>query len=183
LAIAYLFSKSLSPNLFSNNDKGSEGGNEVKGCLFMQDGAEHKVGDGQSEIECFRCGVCCARYRPKVTPKDMERIARKLRISKDEFMSTYVRAVPTKEAYILQNSADTCPFLHWQEEGAKAACSIHAFRPEACRKWTPSLSRPECREGLAKLKSGGGFLLPHDMYKSGKDIERLSAALKENRSL
>jgi len=149
----------------------------------MQDGTEHKVGDGLSEIECFRCGVCCVRYRPKVTLKEMGRIARKLGMSITAFSSAYVRAVPTKEAYILQSSADTCPFLRWDEDGAKATCSIHAFRPAACRNWAASLSRTECREGLAKLKAEGGFLLPHDMYESGKDIERLSASMRNNNSV
>ena len=153
----------------------------MQGYLIMQGGTEHKVGDGLSEIECFRCGVCCARYRPKVTLKEIKRIARKLSMSTDAFSSAYVRAVPTKEAYILQSAADTCPFLRWDEKGVKAACSIHAFRPGACRNWAASLSRPECREGLAKLKAGGGLLLPHDMYKSGKDIERLSAAMRNNK--
>lgn len=154
----------------------------MQGYLIMQDGTEHKVGNGPAEIECFRCGICCARYRPKVTLKEIERIARKLAMSIDAFSSTYVRAVPTKEAHILQNSADTCPFLRWDAKGAEAACSIHAFRPEACRNWAPSLSRAECREGLAKLKPGGGLLLPHDMYKSKKDIKRLSAAMRNSKS-
>jgi Fe-S-cluster containining protein len=155
----------------------------TQGYLLTQDGTEHKVGDSLSQIGCFRCGICCARYRPKVTLKEMGRIARKLGMSIEAFMSTYVRAVPTKEAYILQNSADTCPFLRWDEKGAKAACSIHALRPKACRNWVPSLSRPECREGLAKLKAGGELLLPHDMYKSGKDIERLSATLSDREGI
>jgi Fe-S-cluster containining protein len=155
----------------------------MQAYLIMQDVTEHKVDDGPAEIECFRCGICCARYRPKVTLKEIKRIARKLGMSIDAFSSTYVRAVPTKEAHILQNSADNCPFLRWYEEGAKAACSIHAFRPEACRNWAPALSRPECREGLAKLKSGGGLLLPHDMYKSGKDIEKLSAAMRNSKGV
>ena len=150
--------------------------------LIMQDGTEHKVGDDLSEIECFRCGVCCVRYRPKVTSKEIEHIARKLRISKKAFLTTYVRAVPIKEAYILQSAADTCPFLRWDERGTEATCSIHAFRPEACRNWVPSLSRPECREGLAKLKAGGKLLLPRDMYKSGKNIARLSAAVRNSKS-
>jgi Fe-S-cluster containining protein len=154
----------------------------MRGYLLMQDVTEHKVGDGLCEIECFRCGVCCARYRPKVTSKEMKRIARKLSMSIDAFSSTYVRAVPIKEAYILQNSADTCPFLRWDEKGAEATCSIHACRPEACRNWAPSLSRPECREGLAKLKAGGELLLPNDMYKSGKDRQRLSAAMRDSKS-
>jgi hypothetical protein len=46
----------------------------------------------------------------------------------------------------------------------------------------PALSRPECREGLAKLKAEGELLLPHDMYKSSKDIERLSAAMRKSKS-
>jgi Fe-S-cluster containining protein len=154
----------------------------MRGYLLMQDGTEHKVGDGLSEIECFRCGVCCARYRPKVTLNEMKRIARKLGMSIDAFSSTYVRAVPTKEAYILQNSVDTCPFPRWDEKGAEATCSIHAFRQEACRYWAPSLSRPECREGLAKLKAGGELLLPNDMYKSGKDRQKLSAAMRDSES-
>jgi len=152
----------------------------MQAYLLMQDGTEHKVGDGLFEIECFRCGICCVRYRPKVTLKEVKRIARKLGMSIDAFSSTYVRAVPTKEAYILQSSADTCPFLRRDEEGAEAACSIHTFRPEACRNWTASLSRPECREGLAKLKPGGGLLLPHDMYRSGRNVERLSAAMRKS---
>jgi Fe-S-cluster containining protein len=155
----------------------------MQGYLLMQDGTEHKVGDGLSGIECFRCGVCCTRYRPKVTLKEMKRIARKLGMSVDAFTSAYVRAVPVKEAYILQSSADSCTFLRWDEKGAEATCSIHAFRPEACRNWAPSLSRPECREGLAKLKAGSELLLPHDMYKSGKNIERLSAAMRNSKGV
>jgi hypothetical protein len=150
------------------------------GYLIMQDGTEHKVGDNIYEIECFRCGVCCARYRPKVTIKEMERIARKLHMSREAFSTAYVRAVPTKDAYILQNAAETCPFLRWDEKGVEATCVIHAFRPQACRNWKPGLSRPECREGLAKLKTGSGLLLPHEMYKSGKDIERLASAVRDS---
>jgi len=153
----------------------------MQGYLLMQDGTEHKIGDGLSEIECFRCGVCCARYRPKVTLKEIKRIARKLGMSVDAFTLAYVRDVPTKEAYILQNASDTCPFLRWNEKGAEATCSIHAFRPEACRNWMPSLSRPECKEGLTKLKVGSELLLPRDMYKSGKNIERLSAAVSDSK--
>lgn len=153
----------------------------MQGYLLMQDGTEHKVGNDLAEIECFRCGVCCSRYRPKVTSTEIKRIARKLGMSADAFMTTHVQAVPTKDAYILQSSADTCPFLRWDEKGTEATCSIHAFRPQACRNWTPSLSRPECRAGLAKLKADGGLLLPHDMYKSGKNRERLSMAVSSSR--
>ena len=89
----------------------------MQGYLLMQGGTEHKVGESWPRIECFRCGICCVRYRPKVTSEEMERIAQKLSMSIDVFISAYVRAVPTKEAYILQSLADTCPFLRWGEGG------------------------------------------------------------------
>ena len=153
----------------------------MQGYLQRQDGTEYKLGNGWLQIECFRCGICCARYRPKVTPMEIKRIARNLVMSTDAFSSTYVRAVPTKEAYILQSSADTCPFLHREEGATKAACSIHTIRPKACRNWTPSLSRPECREGLAKLKASGELLLPQDIYPSSKARKKLSSALLDSK--
>ena len=149
--------------------------------LIMRDGAKYELGDGFLEIECFRCGVCCIRYRPKVTLKEITRIARKLHMSKEAFQATYVREVPTTDAYILQSSADTCPFLRQNEKCAEATCSIHAIRPEACRNWAPSLSRRECREGLAKLKAGGGLLLPRDMYKYSRNREKLSAVVMKSK--
>ena len=157
-----------------------EGRAVMQGHLMMQDGSEHRVGDSWTEIECFRCGVCCVRYRPKVTPGEMKRIARKLGISPDEFFSTYTRIVPTKDRYILQTSADTCPFLGWDEYGVKATCTIHSVRPKACRNWVASLSRPECQEGLAKMKAGGALLLPGDVYQSSKQIKRLSSVARDN---
>jgi len=33
------------------------------------------------------------------------------------------------------------------------------------------------------LKAGSELLLPHDMYKSGKNIERLSAAMKNSKGV
>lgn len=146
----------------------------------MQGGAEHKLGDNWPEIECFRCGVCCVRYRPKVTRAEMKRIARKLGISPEAFVTTYVKVVPTKDGYILQSSADTCPFLQWDEKGIKATCSIHSSRPKSCRDWVPSLSRPECQEGLAKLEDRDELLLPADIYGSSKEMERLYSAVRDS---
>jgi Fe-S-cluster containining protein len=152
----------------------------MKGHLIMQGGAEHKPGDNWPEIECFRCGVCCVRYRPKVTKAEMKRIARMLGISPEAFVAAYVKAVPTKDGYILQSSADTCPFLQWDENGIKATCSIHSLRPKACRDWVPSLSRPECQEGLVKLKNSGELLLPAGIYGSNKEIERLFSVVRDS---
>jgi Fe-S-cluster containining protein len=142
--------------------------------LRLQDGSEHKVGDNLVPIECFRCGTCCTRFRPEVSRKEIERIARKLGMPIEAFFSEYVRRVPIKEGYILQSSADACPFLRWDEGSAKCTCTIYSFRPKACRDWVPSLSRVECREGLSRLKADSELLLPQDIYDSVEQIKRLS---------
>lgn len=146
----------------------------VNSYLRLQDGSEYKVGDSLVPIECFRCGTCCTRFRPEVSRREIGRIARKLGIPIEAVFSEYVRRVPIKEGYILQSSADTCPFLRRDEGSAKSACTIYFFRPKACRDWIPSLSRVECREGLSRLKADGALLLPQDIYDSGEQTKRLS---------
>jgi Fe-S-cluster containining protein len=142
--------------------------------LRLQDGSEYKVGDSLVPIECFRCGTCCTRFRPEVSRREIGRIARKLGIPIEAFFSEYVRRVPIKEGYILQSSADTCPFLRRDEESTKSACTIYSFRPKACRDWVPSLSRVECREGLSRLKGDSELLLPQDIFDSVEQIKRFS---------
>ena len=111
------------------------------------------LGESWPPIECFRCGVCCTRYRPKVTSEEIEHIAQELGIPTQVFISKYVRAIPEKGARILQNDEDKCPFLSRDKKTNKGTCTIYIFRPQACRNWLASLARPECREGIAKLRT------------------------------
>jgi Fe-S-cluster containining protein len=142
--------------------------------MRLKDGSERRVGDNLVPIECFRCGTCCTRFRPEVSRREIERIARKLGIPIEAFFAEYVRRVPIKEGYILQSSADTCPFLRRDGESAKSACTIYSFRPKVCRDWVPSLSRVECREGLSRLKGDSELLLPQDIYDSAEQIKSFS---------
>jgi Fe-S-cluster containining protein len=146
----------------------------------MPDGSEYRVGKKLLPIECFRCGICCTRLRPEVSRREIEKIARKLGVSIEAFFSAYVRRVPIKEGYILQSSADTCPFLQWDERSAKSACTIYSVRPKACRDWIPSLSRSECREGLSRLKAESELLLPQDIFDSVEKINRFSLTARDD---
>lgn len=153
----------------------------VKAYLRLYDCNEYQVGEIQSPIECFRCGICCTRYRPEVSLREIEGIARKLGISRESFFSRYVRAVPIKEGYILQSSDDYCPFLCRDGKSNRYTCAIYAFRPQCCRDWVPSLSRPECREGLGRLGVAGQLLLPVDIYDSQDKAEKLVLGTKDDR--
>ncbi|MGQ9546611.1 MAG: YkgJ family cysteine cluster protein [Dehalococcoidia bacterium] len=132
----------------------------------------------QTPIPCFRCGICCTCYQPSLTTKDIDNIASALGISRPKCVSRYAHRVPTKEGYLLKHTKKGCVFLARDADG-KARCTIYASRPKACREWTPSLSKPECREGLAKLKSRGQILLPAELFTSQEEQQELYQALKK----
>ena len=131
----------------------------------------------QTPIPCFRCGVCCTRYQPPLAPQDIDNIASALGISRSKCISRYAVKVPIKEGYLLKKTERGCLFLAWDADG-KARCTIHSSRPKACRGWTPSLSKPECLEGLAKLKSKGQIMLLEELFSSQKDKQDLYSSLE-----
>lgn len=148
-----------------------------KGIIKTMDGREQVIA-AETPIPCFRCGFCCTLYQAPLHPEDIEKIASALRISTVEFISRCAERVPTQEGYVLRETQRGCIFLTWGENG-KACCTIYPLRPKACREWTPSLSKPECLEGLAKLKSKGQIMLADELFSSQEDKERLSLSLKK----
>jgi Fe-S-cluster containining protein len=133
----------------------------------------------QTPIPCFRCGVCCTCYQAPLEPEDIDNIASALGISSSDCISRYARKAPIKEGYLLKQTKKGCVFLAWENDG-KACCTIYPSRPRACREWTPSLSRPECLEGLAKLKSKGQIMLLNEFFSSQKDKQELYSSLENS---
>jgi len=132
----------------------------------------------QTPLPCFRCGICCASYQAPLTPEDIDNIASALGISSSKCISRYALKVPLKEGYLLKRTEKGCVFLAWDADG-KARCTIHPSRPKACREWTPSLSKPECLEGLAKLKSEVQIMLLEELFSSQKDKQDLYSSLEK----
>jgi Fe-S-cluster containining protein len=141
------------------------------------EGKETTVAE-QVPIPCFRCGICCTCYQPPLTIKDIDRIASALGISRSKCISEYVHKAPIKEGYLLKYTKKGCVFLAWDADG-RARCTIHESRPKACREWTPSLSRPECLQGLAKLKSEGQVMLLEELFPSSEERKELYATLEK----
>jgi len=148
-----------------------------KAIIKTAEGKEITVTE-QTPIPCFRCGICCTCYQPPLTIKEIDNIASALGISRSKCISKYAIKVPIKEGYLLKNTRNGCIFLAWDADG-KARCTIHAFRPKACREWTPSLSRPECREGLAKLNSEGRIMLLEELLPSPEEKKELYHSLEQ----
>jgi Fe-S-cluster containining protein len=147
-----------------------------KAVIKTIEGKEITIAE-QTPIPCFRCGICCTCYQAPLEPEDVENIASALGISGSDCISRYAHKAPIKEGYLLKQTRRGCVFLTRDEDG-KACCSIYPSRPKACREWTPSLSRPECLEGLAKLKSKGQIMLLEELFNSQKDKQELYSALK-----
>jgi Fe-S-cluster containining protein len=132
----------------------------------------------QTPIPCFRCGVCCTCYQPPLTSEDIDNIASALAVSRSKCISKYAVKVPIKEGYLLKHTKKGCILLAWDADG-KARCSIYHSRPEACREWTPSLSKPECRKGLTKLKSKGQIMLLKELFPSYEEQKELYLSLEK----
>ena len=132
----------------------------------------------QTPIPCFRCGICCTCYQPPLASEDIDNIASALGISRSKCISKYAVKVPIKEGYLLKQTKKGCAFLAWDADG-KARCIIYSSRPKACREWTPSLAKPECLEGLAKLKSEGQIMLLDEPFTSHEEQKELYLPLEK----
>jgi Fe-S-cluster containining protein len=148
-----------------------------KATIKTSEGKEITV-TKQTPIPCFRCGICCTCYHAPVTPEDINKITSALGISRSKFIARYARKVPIKEGYLLKHTKKGCVFLAWDADG-KARCTIHPSRPKACREWTPSLSKPECLEGLTKLKSKGQIMLLEELFESHEEKKELYLYLEK----
>jgi len=146
-----------------------------KAIVKTVEGKELTVAE-QVPIPCFRCGICCTCYQPPLTAEDIDRIASALGISRSKCVSKYAHKAPIKEGYLLKHTKRGCVFLAWDADG-KARCAVYSSRPKACQDWTPSLSKPECLQGLAKLKSEGQIMLLEELFPSYEERKELYLSL------
>jgi Fe-S-cluster containining protein len=75
-------------------------------------------------IDCLKCANCCTTTGPLFIDKDIDRIAKHLRLKPQQFISQYLK-MDDEGDYILQSVP--CTFL-----GADNMCSIYDVRPKAC---------------------------------------------------
>jgi len=125
--------------------------------------------NGTGEIPCFRCGVCCTRRRPQVSREEVGEIAARLGLAEEEFIARYLE--PDEEApefFVVRSGEQGCPFLRREGEHF-ALCSIHEFKPRACRSWAAGLFRRECLEGLSRWREA--LLTPEKLYPNSQDRE------------
>ncbi len=88
----------------------------------------HALHDKISErTDCLLCANCCRSLGPRITDKDVERMAKALRMKAADIISKYLRFDEDGDT-VFQTMP--CPFL-----GADNYCSIYENRPKACREY------------------------------------------------
>ena len=80
-----------------------------------------------AKTDCLTCANCCRTLGPRIEQKDIERMAKALRIKGQEVVERYLR-VDEDGDWVFQSMP--CPFL-----GADNYCAIYDSRPKACREY------------------------------------------------
>lgn len=80
-----------------------------------------------ANINCLNCANCCKTLGPRITDKDIERIAKHLKIRSSDFTGKYLR-IDEDNDYVFKSMP--CPFLE-----ADNYCSIYEVRPAACKNY------------------------------------------------
>jgi len=101
-------------------------------------------------IECLECANCCKSISPIIHEKDIQRIARYLKLKPSEFTETYL-SVDEEGDYVFQKTP--CPFLMPDNY-----CSIYRIRPRSCREY-PHTDRKNMQQ-ILKLTLKNTFICP-----------------------
>ena len=80
-----------------------------------------------NRTSCLECANCCKTTGPLFTDKDIERIAKFLKLKPIQFIEHYLKVDEDRD-YVLQSLP--CSFLD-----ADNYCSIYEVRPKACREF------------------------------------------------
>lgn len=84
----------------------------------------HRISE---KTDCLSCANCCKSLGPLVTDKDIEKMAKALRIKPSEVVEKYLKK-DEDDDYVFQSMP--CPFLMPDNY-----CMIYESRPKACKEY------------------------------------------------
>lgn len=87
-------------------------------------------------IDCTSCANCCRELRPSFSEEEVERVARRVGVQRQEFIETFLERSETGNDNPWQTRAAPCPFLK------DNLCSIYEDRPAECGGY-PYLYEPD----------------------------------------
>jgi uncharacterized protein len=87
-------------------------------------------------IDCTTCANCCREMKPTFSDEEVDRVARRLRMARPQFIETYLERSEGGSENPWQTRATPCPFLQGK------LCSIYEDRPAECSGY-PYLYKPD----------------------------------------
>jgi len=79
------------------------------------------------KIDCLQCANCCKTTSPIFYERDIDRVAKRLRMRPSDFIDKYLHIDEDKD-YVL--NVAPCPFLD-----SENYCLVYEDRPTACREY------------------------------------------------
>lgn len=90
--------------------------------------------DIEERIDCTQCANCCKVATVTVSQRDVERLARHLRITAAKFRADYTVESEEEGRILRRSDAAGCAFLR------ETTCSVYEARPDTCQRF-PHLVR------------------------------------------
>src|SRR5271165_3128633 len=89
-----------------------------------------RIAEGiEEQIDCTVCANCCRVATATVSERDVERLARHLRMAPAKFMADYTMDSEEEGRILRRTEAAGCVFL----DGT--TCTVYEARPESCQKF------------------------------------------------
>lgn len=117
--------------------------------------------------DCLKCANCCKTTSPIFYERDIDRLAKRLKIKPSDFIAKYLHIDEDKD-YVLNTAP--CPFLD-----SENYCMVYDDRPTACREY-PHTNRKRMYQ-ILDLTLKNTFVCPA-VYEI---VERLKKQLNSNK--
>ena len=80
-----------------------------------------------NQFDCLTCANCCSSISPMITEKDIEKLAKRLKLKPVDFIAQYL-FIDEDNDYVFKQTP--CPFLM-----SDNYCMVYEDRPKACREY------------------------------------------------
>jgi Fe-S-cluster containining protein len=89
-----------------------------------------RIAEGvEEQIDCRQCANCCRVATAKVNDRDIERLAKFLRIKPARFLADYVMESEEEGRILRRDDQTGCVFLSGND------CTVYEARPESCQRF------------------------------------------------
>jgi hypothetical protein len=94
-----------------------------------------RIAEGiEEQIDCTACANCCKVATVKLSERDVERLARHLRVPAERFRAEYTTETEAEGRILRRDEQAGCVFLDGRE------CTVYDARPDICQRF-PHLVR------------------------------------------